>query len=169
MVVPAIEMARVGRDVRTPPFAEAPHGEGPNVLGWWIEPCGFVTWCRPCAKLTMGDASFMASTFSPQLARERFGPDYEITVYHDWHHAQGVEPGVRPTIVRWATSFTRRHLGPVELAVPSDASRLVAMAITTGTMALRLAGYDIELVEELDTTFPELRPLEGAQILRPTG
>ena len=145
---------------RIMPFTEPPHGEGPNVCAWWLEPCGFATWSRPGTVLTLDDAQWMASAFSPAEARTRFGPDYCVAVYHDWHRARGVEPRVRPTIVRWATSFTRRHLGAVQLAVPPSTSRVLAMAISTGTMVLRLAGYDITLVDELESVYPNLRPLD---------
>ena len=67
---------------------------------------------------------------------------------------------MRQTIVRWAIGFTREHLGPVQLAVPDSMSRVLAMAITTGTMALRLAGYDIKLVDGLEAVYATLRPLD---------
>lgn len=145
-------------DLVKPPFDVAPHGEGPNTLGWWLEPCGFVTWCRPGVPLTMGDAAFMSKVFSPEEARARYGPDYSVAVYHDWHHAQSVAPRVRSHIVSWARSFTREHLGAVLLAVPPSTPRVVAAAISTGTMVLRLAGYDVTLVDDLRSAYADLVP-----------
>jgi hypothetical protein len=68
---------------------------------------------------------------------------------HEWTRFRSYEPEARDELTSWAMSL-KQEIGMMLFVISKEASSMVRMGIKVGTMTLKLAGIDSELVESID-------------------
>ncbi len=119
---------------------------------WFTDPPGLVTQITDTTEISTAMAEFIAGPVSEALARLPRTPGQRLIFLHEWTHFRSYEPAAREILTEWAMSL-RDEIGLMLFVISKEANSMVRMGIKVGTMTLKLAGIDSELV---DTIHPAL-------------
>ncbi len=119
---------------------------------WFTDPPGLVTQITDSTEISTAMAEFIAGPVNDELAKLPRAPGQRLIFLHEWTHFRSYEPAAREILTEWAMSL-RDEIGLMLFVISKEANSMVRMGIKVGTMTLKLAGIDSELV---DTIHPAL-------------
>jgi hypothetical protein len=145
-------------------FERPPHllHERSGLRAWLTEPAGVLTQVTTQVRGDLEMARFLSTTVSDAvlaLPRER---GQRLTFVHEWSRLQGYTPETREMLTEWGIRI-RNDVDRIIVALRSDTSAIVRMGISVASIALRIAGVRLKLVDSIDDVIDELaiRPREG--------
>lgn len=123
---------------------------------WMIEPLGILTQVGEASRADESVAEFLARTVHDELESRRQRGEKSLYL-HDWRRLGGYTPQARKIMTDWAMEV-RQRAERIVIAL-SPQTKVVRMGVSVATMALQVAGFTVELVDELEPVLSEL----GAQ------
>ncbi|MBK8261731.1 MAG: hypothetical protein IPK80_10370 [Nannocystis sp.] len=129
---------------------------------WFTEPPGLVTQITREAHITVDVARFLAGPVTDVLRSLPRKTGQRFVFVHEWTRFRSYEPEARDELTSWAMSL-KQEIGMMLFVISKEASSMVRMGIKVGTMTLKLAGIDSELVESIDPALAThgIRPRPG--------
>ncbi|HBQ14322.1 MAG: hypothetical protein RLP09_45530 [Sandaracinaceae bacterium] len=133
---------------------------------WFVQPLGLITQVGHQARVGEDVARFLSGEGQAELDRRRVGSE-RFTYLHDWRRLDGYSPASRKIMTDWGLRVGR-DTERIVIALRTQA-KVVRMGVSVATMAMGLAGFQIEMVESLDETIAalELRHAPRRDSLRP--
>jgi len=122
--------------------------EASGMRVWFTEPPGMVTQLTDTAEISVAMAEFIAGPVNAALSKLPRSPGQTLLFLHEWTHFRSYEPAARELLTEWAMSL-RGDVGLMLFVISKEASSMVRMGIKVGTMTLKLAGIDSELVDSI--------------------
>lgn len=116
---------------------------------WFTDPPGMVTQMTREAEITLAMAEFLAGPVTEALRKLPREPSQRLVFVHEWTRFRSYEPAARDALTAWALSL-KGDIGLMLFVIDKQASSMVRMGIKVGTMTLKLAGIDSQLVDSLD-------------------
>ena len=119
---------------------------------WFTDPPGLVTQITDATEISTAMAGFIAGPVNDALITLPRAPGQQLILLHEWTRFRSYEPAARDILTEWAMSL-RDEIALMLFVIAKEATPMVRMGIKVGTMTLKLAGIDSELV---DTIHPAL-------------
>lgn len=116
---------------------------------WLTEPPGLVTQITREPHVTLDVARFLSGPVTEALMALPRAPGQRFVFLHEWTRFRSYEPEARDELTQWVMNL-KDQLGLMLFVISKEASSMVRMGIKVGTMTLKLAGIDSELVDSID-------------------
>ncbi|MCA9635302.1 MAG: hypothetical protein KC420_04640, partial [Myxococcales bacterium] len=127
-----------------------------------------VTQITDQTEITVDMAEFLAGPVSEALLALPRAPGQRLIFIHEWTRFRSYTPEARDALTAWAMGL-KGEIGRMLFVISKEASSMVRMGIKVGTMTLKLAGIDSELIDTIDPALAArgIRPRSGAPPRRP--
>jgi hypothetical protein len=156
-----VELAQrpmVAKDVPLPfGFEDPPHmvHEPSGFRAWLTVPAGVITQVTTQVRADEPMARFLSTTVSRAVLDQPRARGERLLFIHDWRRLDGYAPEARKILTDWGIGI-RDDIERIVVALRSDTSPLVRMGISVASVALRLAGVQLDLVDSTDDVIREL-------------
>jgi hypothetical protein len=120
---------------------------GGRARAWLTTPAGVVTQMAEGATMDADAARWLATEVTSTL-RERASPGTRFRFVHDWRGVVRHDADARRLIIEWGLSFSRGEIERIDVLPPRSSSPLLAMAVSTGRMAMLAAGIRLDVVTD---------------------
>lgn len=121
---------------------------------WFTAPLGIVTQVGEATQVGDDLATFLATRGQEGLDRRRRG-DERFLYLHDWRRLDKYTGSARKIMTDWAMDVRDRS-ERIVIALRPEA-KIVRMGVSVATMALQVAGFRVEVVDNLNPVLRQLR------------
>jgi hypothetical protein len=138
-------------------FDRPPHltHAGSGLRAWLTEPPGVLTQVTTQVRGSVEMARFLSTTVSDAvlaLPRER---GQRLLFIHEWSRLEGYSPETRELLTDWGIRI-RHDVERIVVSLRPETSAIVRMGISVASIALRIAGVNLQLVDSIEPVLHEL-------------